>query len=103
MTLPEHLMGISVSSLTNRYFTNLFAREKRNTWGDLNKFTENLKGSQRRGQVKKRRDWAALDSYLFLQNGRISGWRRPPAPQDPPLITATSLIPFQMFGLHHQK
>lgn len=42
MTLPERLMGIFVWSLTNRYFTNLFAWEKRNTWGDLNMFLENL-------------------------------------------------------------
>lgn len=42
MTLPECLMGIFVWSLTNRYFTNLFAWEKRNTWGDLNMFLENL-------------------------------------------------------------
>lgn len=44
MTLPERLMGIFVWSLTNRYFTNLFAWEKRNTWGNLSMFSENLEG-----------------------------------------------------------
>lgn len=40
--LPECLMGIFVWSLTNRYFTNLFAWEKRNTCGNLNMVSEIL-------------------------------------------------------------
>lgn len=44
MILFEYLMGIFVSFLINRYFINLFVREKRNIWGDFNKFIENLKG-----------------------------------------------------------
>jgi hypothetical protein len=52
-TLPERLMGIFVWSLTNRYFTNLFAWEKRNRWGNINIMAENLEEWQGRGRRTK--------------------------------------------------
>lgn len=70
--LPECLMGIMVWSLTNRYFTNLFAWEKRNTCRNLNMFSENLEEWQRREQVKKR--LSSIGFLPFLAKWPHLGW-----------------------------
>lgn len=56
-------MGIFVWSLANRYFTNLFAWEKKSTWRNLNIFSENLEGWQRK---KADEDEKRLGNIGFL-------------------------------------
>jgi hypothetical protein len=54
-------------------------------------------------EEKEKQDFGRLDSYPFLQNGHISGWWKPPAPWDPPVIISSSFFSIGMLRLCQWK